>query len=86
MRQRADVLSGGSYASSNDQRLHFCLGQSSTTEKLEIHWPSGVVEQVTLPGVDRYYTVEEGKGVTALVDQRPATKASNEATSESRKQ
>jgi hypothetical protein len=63
LRQRADVLSGGSYASSNDQRLHFGLGQSSTMEKLEIHWPSGVVEQVTLPGVDRYYTVEEGKGL-----------------------
>jgi enediyne biosynthesis protein E4 len=67
MRQRADVLSGGSFASSNDQRLHFGLGQSSTTEKLEVHWPSGVVEQVTLPGVDRYYIVEEGKGVTAPV-------------------
>jgi hypothetical protein len=86
MRQRADVLSGGSYASSNDQRLHFGLGQSSSTEKLEIHWPSGVVEQVTLPGVDRYYTVEEGKGVTTLVEQRSATKAGKEATSESRKQ
>jgi enediyne biosynthesis protein E4 len=85
IRQRADVLSGGSFASSNDQRLHFGLGQSSTAEKLEIHWPSGVVEQVTLPGVDRYYTVEEAKGVTAFVQQQSATKISNEATSVSRK-
>ncbi len=85
IRQRADVLSGGSFASSNDQRLHFGLGQSSTTEKLEIHWPSGVVEQLTLPGVDRYYIVEEGKGITALVQQPSAAKTGKETPSDSRK-
>jgi hypothetical protein len=33
-------------------------------ESLEIHWPSKAVEHVSLPpGVDRFYTIEEGKGV-----------------------
>jgi hypothetical protein len=32
---------------------------------VEIHWPSGLKEKVNLPGVDRIFTVEEGKGVTS---------------------
>jgi hypothetical protein len=62
-RHREDVLSGGSYESSNDQRAHFGLGDSTTVDKVEVHWPSGSVEFVSLPVVDRYYVVEEGKGV-----------------------
>ena len=65
IRQRGDVLSGGSYLSSNDFRLHFGLGDAATVDHVEIHWPSGAVEQLKLPAVDRILTVEEGKGVTA---------------------
>jgi hypothetical protein len=65
MRQRMDVLSGGSYASSNDQRVHFGLGDATAVSAVEVHWPSGSVEKVSLPAVDCIYTVEEGKGVTA---------------------
>jgi len=67
LRQRGDVMSGGSYQSSNDQRLHFGIGTATTVDKLEIHWPSGFVEQVSLPSVDRFYTLEEGKGVVTSV-------------------
>jgi enediyne biosynthesis protein E4 len=63
IRQRGDVLSGGSFASSNDQRVHFGLGQATQIDKVEIHWPSGAVENLTLPGVDRYFTIVEGKRV-----------------------
>ncbi|HWA94118.1 MAG TPA: CRTAC1 family protein [Terracidiphilus sp.] len=63
MRQRGDVLSGGSYLSSNDFRVHFGLVDSTVIDGVEIHWPSGKVEQIKLPAVDRIYTVEEGKGV-----------------------
>jgi hypothetical protein len=62
IRHRADVMSGGSYASSNDQRLHFGLGAAATVEKVEIHWPDGVHETVVLRSVDRFFTIEEGKG------------------------
>jgi hypothetical protein len=64
IRQRGDVISGGSYASSNDLRLHFGLGTSTTVEGIEIRWPSGAVERLKLPAVDRFYSVEEGHGVT----------------------
>ncbi|WP_083763643.1 CRTAC1 family protein [Candidatus Korobacter versatilis] len=62
IRRRDDVLSGGSFASSNDQRVHFGLGESATADAVEIHWPSGVIQKLTssLPA-DRYYTLEEGK-------------------------
>ena len=65
MRQRADVLSGGSYISSNDQRVHFGLGYTASIDSVEIRWPGGAKETVKLPGVDRIYTITEGKGVTA---------------------
>ena len=62
IRQRGDVISGGSFASSNDFRVHFGLGDAGSVEKLEIQWPSGVNEAVVPAGVDRVITVEEGKG------------------------
>lgn len=67
LRQRGDVMSGGSYESSNDQRLHFGLGESTKVDELEIHWPSGVMEHVTLPSVDRFFMIEEGKGIVPSV-------------------
>ena len=62
-RQRGDVFSGGSYASSSDQRLHFGLGTAAKIDKVEIYWPSGKKEVVIVPGVDRILTVVEGQGV-----------------------
>jgi hypothetical protein len=67
LRQRGDVMSGGSYESSNDLRLHFGIGDATTVDSVEIHWPSRSVERVSLPGVDRFYTVEEGKGIVRSV-------------------
>ena len=62
-RQRGDVMSGGSFESSNDFRLHFGLGENTAVDKVEIRWPDGAKENYTLPGVDRYYQIEEGKGL-----------------------
>jgi hypothetical protein len=67
MRQRQDVLSSGSYISSNDQRPHFGLGDATDAGTAEIHWPSGVKETIKLPAVDRIYTIEEGKGITSAL-------------------
>ncbi|MFZ0744496.1 MAG: CRTAC1 family protein [Terracidiphilus sp.] len=67
IRQRGDVLSGGSYLSSNDMRVHFGLGEAARVDAVEIHWPSGKKQTVTLPAVDRIYTITEGKGITAAL-------------------
>src|SRR3989454_200846 len=63
VRQRADVISGGSYGSSSDRRVHFGLGSATKVDKLEIQWPSGKREEVVVPGVDRILKVVEGQGV-----------------------
>ena len=63
IRQRGDVISGGSFASSNDFRVHFGLGSNSKIDSLEIHWPSGMIERLSVPAVDRIFTVMEGKGI-----------------------
>ena len=67
LRMRQDVLSSGSFISSNDQRLHFGLGDAEEAGTAEIHWPSGAVEAVKLPAVDRIYTIVEGQGITGAL-------------------
>lgn len=62
MKQRQDVVSGGSYASSSDPRPHFGLGQAAKVDDIEVHWPSGKVEHFTVPGVDRIVNLTEGLG------------------------
>jgi enediyne biosynthesis protein E4 len=62
MRQREDVLSGGSYLSSNDPRPHFGLGQATKVDDIEVHWPSGRVEHFAVPAVDRIAPITEGSG------------------------
>jgi hypothetical protein len=61
VRQRGDVFSGASYASSSDPRLHFGLGAASKVDKLEIFWPSGLREEVTPPCIDCIVQAIEGR-------------------------
>ena len=72
MRMRQDVLASGSFISANDRRPHFGLGDATDAGVAEIHWPSGIVEMVKLPAVDRIYTIAEGKGIiSALCGGKP---------------
>jgi hypothetical protein len=82
VRQRDDVMSGGSFESSNDMRLHFGLGESTVVDKVEIRWPDGTQESVTLPSVDRYFAIEEGKGlVPSIYDSIAANRHASKVTS-----
>jgi enediyne biosynthesis protein E4 len=67
MRQREDVMSGGSYISSNDQRPHFGLGDATDAGTAEIHRPSGAIETIKLPAADRIFTITEGHGITGVL-------------------
>ena len=58
-RQRADLISGGSFASSSDPRLHFGLGSATKIDKLEIHWPDGTIQMPPAPPIDTYSTFTE---------------------------
>jgi hypothetical protein len=65
MRQRGDIFSGGSFASTSDMRPHFGIGSATKVDSLEVHWPSGAVEQFAVPEIDRILTITEGKGTPA---------------------
>jgi hypothetical protein len=62
IRQRGDVISGGSYASTSDPRLHFGLGDATSIDQIEVHWPSGTKERFQAPGIDQIVTLKEGQG------------------------
>lgn len=70
--QRGDVLSGGSFASSNDLRVHFGLGQATSIGKLELSWPGGRKERVRVPAPDCIYTIEQGHGIISQMCQKGA--------------
>lgn len=58
-----EVRSGASYISHNDLRLHFGLEKRAKVDLIEIRWPSGAVEKVENPGVNKILVIKEGKGV-----------------------
>jgi enediyne biosynthesis protein E4 len=61
--QTDEVHSGGSYLSQNDLRVHFGLAGAAKIEKVEIHWPSGKVDTLSDLPADKFYRVEEGRGI-----------------------
>ena len=59
VKQRGDVISGGSYLSNNDPRLHFGLGPATKIDGIEIHWPDGKVEHASIPPIDHITSITE---------------------------
>ena len=72
-RRLQEVRSGDGYISQSDLRLHFGLGNAPRAEKMEIHWPSGVVDTLTDLPANQYYTVREGSGVDKAASRKPSS-------------
>ena len=53
------VTSAVGYARSSELAVHFGLGAETAVAAIEIRWPSGTVQQLVPPGVDRYLAVAE---------------------------
>ena len=49
MRQRGDVISGGSYLSPTIRACTSALDRRRAWMRIEVHWPSGKVEHFTAP-------------------------------------
>jgi len=64
-RQIQEVRSGGSYLSQNDLRVHFGLGSATKIDRLEVRWPSGIVDKMEDTSADKFLTVEEGRGIVS---------------------
>ena len=62
MRQR---MSGGSYLSQHDPRIHFGLGKHATVDRLEVIWPDGTKSTMQDIRADQMLTVRYGSGVVS---------------------
>jgi hypothetical protein len=60
-KQVFDANTSGSYLASNDPRIVVGLGAAASVRRVEVSWPSGTVQVVTEPQLDRYLVIDEGK-------------------------
>ncbi len=56
---------GGSYLGSHDPREILGVGLAAQIDYVEIRWPSGKVDKLTNPPINRYLKVVEGSGIAA---------------------
>jgi hypothetical protein len=54
--------SGGSYLASHDPREILGVGQAAKIDSVEIKWPSGKVDKLANPPINKYVKVIEGEG------------------------
>ena len=54
-----EVRSGSGYLSQSDMRLHFGLGAHELVDRIEIRWPSGLVQHFAHVEADRMFVAEE---------------------------
>ena len=57
--QIAELVSGGSFLSHSDGRVHFGLGANAAAERVEIHWPSGRTQHLENVAANQFLVVEE---------------------------
>jgi hypothetical protein len=57
--QYATVSTASSYLSASDKRVHFGLGQEKTVQKIEIRWPSGIMQTLRDIGADQILQIDE---------------------------
>jgi hypothetical protein len=58
--QQAQEVSGGSgFCAQNQRRLHFGLGKTDMVDHVEIRWPSGKVQRIDRPALNKILKVEE---------------------------
>jgi enediyne biosynthesis protein E4 len=62
-RQIDEVMSGSSYYSQNDFRLHFGLGGATQAGSVELTWPSGVKESFRDLPANHLFILQETKGI-----------------------
>jgi enediyne biosynthesis protein E4 len=57
--QSFDVSTSGSYLSANEPRIIAGLGASISVNNVEVRWPSGRIQTIPKPEIDRYITINE---------------------------
>jgi len=52
-------MSSSGYLSQSDPRIHFGVGEATTVDTIELHWPTGTVQTLKNVDVNQVITVEE---------------------------
>ncbi len=52
-----------SYLSSNDPRIHVGLGREQSIDSIQIKWPDGKSESYKNVAINKYITIQKGKGI-----------------------
>jgi hypothetical protein len=60
--QIRELDGGNGYAGESSRRIHFGIGAAAKIDRLQIRWPSGLVEQVNVP-LNAVSYVQEGIGI-----------------------
>lgn len=60
-----ELVAGQSWSSQNSRFLNFGMGEVTGIQEFNIHWPSGLVQEVTIPELNSYYTIIEGGAIEA---------------------
>jgi hypothetical protein len=58
--QIRELDGGNGYAGESSRRIHFGIGNAAKIDRLQIHWPSGRIEQLDVP-INRVSYIEEGR-------------------------
>ena len=57
--QVQEVQGGSGFSAQNQRRIHYGLGASTGVDRLVVRWPSGQVQTIDSPGIDRLLKVME---------------------------
>jgi hypothetical protein len=60
-----EVMSGSSYYSQSDLRLHFGLGRAAKVDTVEVGWPSGAKDAFQDLPADHLFVIQETKGIVS---------------------
>ena len=62
-RQQLQVVTAGAgFAAQSQRRRHFGLGSAQAVERVEIRWPSGIIQTLEDPELNRLHVVTEPEG------------------------
>lgn len=74
--QYDQIIGNSGFGAHNGRWIHFGLADQATVEKVVIHWPSGLTQEIASIQADLKYNIREGEGVITSVknqDIRPVS-------------
>jgi hypothetical protein len=61
LRQVQDVSGGSGFSAQNQRRLHYGLGATTSVDRVIVTWPSGHVQTIEQPPIDKLLRVKESR-------------------------